>query len=403
MGAAPVRRIEGVAVACPVTVPYAKSSPRPTLWWLGRAVAGLVEAAGIDKADIDGLIVASYTLGVDGAAAVAEHFGLSLRTLDQLPFGGASGAIAVKRAARAIEAGEAEIVACIAGDTLGGGGFRDLVENFSSFSRDAVLPYGASGPNGVFSLITGNYMTRFGATREDFGKLCVTQRNHAQANPLALLRAPLSLDQYLNARPIAPPLHLFDCVLPCCGAEAFLVMSADRARSLGLEHAAVRAAIERHNANIDPDARTPVQESGGWELEADAFYHAAGYGPGDMHFLQAYDDYPVMVTMQMEDLGFCPKGEGPAFIRRTEFSLDGDLPLNTNGGQLSVGQAGAAGGFLSVTEAVRQLTGRPTGGAVRGARGGAERGVVSGYGTVNYDRGLCASAVLLERGDGRAA
>src|SRR5687768_18100297 len=105
----------------------------------------------------------------------------------------------------------------------------------------------------------------------------------------------------------------------------------------------------------------PVQTRAGWALERDALYAQAGCGPHDMDFLQTYDDYPVISLMQLEDLGFCAKGEGPAFVRRHGFTWDGDFPLNTCGGQLSAGQAGAAGGFLGMVEAVRQLTGQAAG------------------------------------------
>jgi acetyl-CoA acetyltransferase len=110
-----------------------------------------------------------------------------------------------------------------------------------------------------------------------------------------------------------------------------------------------------------------------------------------MDFLQAYDDYPVISLMQIEDLGFCAKGEGAAFVRAHAFTHDGDFPLNTSGGQLSVGQAGAAGGFLGMTEAIRQLTGAADGRQVKDAK----LGLVSGFGMINFDRGLGSGAVVL--------
>jgi acetyl-CoA acetyltransferase len=109
--------------------------------------------------------------------------------------------------------------------------------------------------------------------------------------------------------------------------------------------------------------------------------------------LQAYDDYPIMVMIQLEDLGFCKKGDGPKFVRETDLTVTGEgLALNTCGGMLSAGQAGAAGGFLSVVEAMRQLTREPLGLQVPNA----SAGVVSGYGYINYDRGLCAAAAILQ-------
>ena len=120
-------------------------------------------------------------------------------------------------------------------------------------------------------------------------------------------------------------------------------------------------------------------------------YAQAGAAPADVDFIQTYDDYPVIVMMQFEDLGFCDKGEGPAFVRARGLTHDGDFPNNTGGGQLSCGQAGAAGGFLGMTEAIRQLTGQAGDHAVPGAR----LGLVSGFGMVAYDRCLCTGAVLL--------
>src|SRR5215510_7218952 len=161
----------------------------------------------------------------------------------------------------------------------------------------------------------------------------------------------MTLDEYMAARPISEPIHLFDCVMPCAGAEAFLVMREERARELGLPHALVRGAIERHNAYADD----PVMVRGGWRMDRDDLYAQAGVKPADVDFVQTYDDYPVIVMMQFEDLGFCEKGEGPDFVRQHSFTNEGTFPHNTSGGQLSVGQAGAAGGYLGLVEAMRQL------------------------------------------------
>ncbi len=119
----------------------------------------------------------------------------------------------------------------------------------------------------------------------------------------------------------------------------------------------------------------------------------AGVKPDDIDLVETYDDYPVIVTMQFEDLGFCAKGEGPDFIRSHSFTTDGSFPHNTSGGQLSAGQAGAAGGYLGITEAMRQLTGKPIGKPVADAK----LALVSGFGMINYDRGLSSGAAVLAR------
>ena len=377
----------GVAVAVPVTVPYVRYSIRAAHWWLARSLSDLLKISSLKKADIDGLSVSSFTLAPDTAIGLTQHLGLSPRWLDHVPYGGASGIVALRRAARAVQAGDAEVVACLAGDTNHVDSFRLTLANFSQFARDAVYPYGAGGPNASFAFLTAYYMRSYGATREDFGKLCVAQRANALKFPHALFKKPLSLDEYLSARPIADPLHLFDCVMPCAGAEAFLVLSSERAESLKIPFARLLGTIERHNA-FPSD---PVQMRAGWALDKDELYRQAGAAPSDMSFVQTYDDYPVISLMQLEDLGFCGKGEGPGFVRRHSFTHDGSFPINTSGGQLSVGQAGAAGGFLGLVEAVRQLTGQAPGRQVKDAK----LGLVSGFGMINYDRGIASGAAIL--------
>jgi acetyl-CoA acetyltransferase len=378
---------QGIAVAVPVTVPYVRYSIRSAHWWIARALAALLKDSGLRKQEVDGLCVSSFLLTPDTAVGLTQHLGVSPRWLDHIPMGGASGVVGLRRAARAVQAGDAEVVACIAGDTNHVDSFRLTVANFSQFARDAVYPYGSGGPNASFAFLTAYYMREFGATREDFGKLCVAQRDNALKFPHALFRKPLTLQEYLDARPITEPLHLFDCVMPCAGAEGFLVMSAERARAMTLRHCNILGTIERHNAFPDD----PIQMRGGWAQDRDVLYQQAGVGPDAVDFLQTYDDYPVITAMQLEDLGFCAKGDAPAFIRNHTFTTDGSFPLNTSGGQLSVGQAGAAGGYLGMVEAIRQLTGAAGARAVAGAR----IGLVSGFGMINYDRGLCSGAALL--------
>jgi acetyl-CoA acetyltransferase len=381
------RGYEGVAVAVPVTVPYVRYSIRAAHWWLARCLADLLKESGLRKEDVDGLSVSSFTLAPDTAIGLTQHLGLSPRWLDHVPFGGASGVVMLRRAARAVEAGDAEVVACIAGDTNHVDSFRLTLANFSQFARDAVYPYGAGGPNASFAFLTAYYMRTYGAKREDFGKLCVAQRANALKFEHALFKKSLTLEEYLGARPIADPLHLFDCVMPCAGADGFLVTTEERAKALGLRYARLLGTIERHNAF----ASDPVQMRAGWALDRADLYEQAGAGAEDMDFVQTYDDYPVISLMQIEDLGFCAKGEGPDFIRTHTFTTDGSFPLNTSGGQLSVGQAGAAGGSLGMVEALRQLT------RAAGARQvkDAKLGLVSGFGMINFDRGLGSGAAIL--------
>jgi acetyl-CoA acetyltransferase len=383
------RDYHDVVLAAPVTVPYVRYSIRSAHWFVAQALARLIKASNLRKADIDGLSLGSFTLAPDTAIGLTQHLGVTTRWLDHVPLGGACGIVALRRALRAVQAGDAEIVACIGADTNHVDSFRQSLGSFSVFARDAVFPYGSGGPNASFAFLTSYYMRTYGATREDFGKLCVAQRDNALGYPYALFKKKLTLEEYLTARPIADPIRLFDCVMPCAGAEGFLVMSRRRAESLDLPYVCVRATSERHNAFPED----PIQMRGGWVLDRDRMYGAAEVEPKDIDFVQTYDDYPVMSVIQLEDLGFCEKGAGPALMRRNSFTTDGTFPINTSGGQLSVGQAGCAAGFLGLVESIRQLTDRNLARAVADAR----FGIAVGFGMITYDRGLCSGAAVLSR------
>jgi len=380
---------EGIAVTVPVTVPYERFSTRGAPWFLGRTLAALLQQSGLEKDAIDGLCVSSFSLTPDTAVGLTQHLGVSPRWLDHIPMGGASGVVAVRRAARAVQAGDADIVACIGGDTNHVDSFRLMLGSFSAFARDATWPYGSGGPNSMFAFITAHTMRTRGATREDFGRICVAQRQNALGIPHAMFKKPLTLDEYMSARLIADPIHLFDCVMPCAGGDGVLVMSEARARDLGLPFVQVLAATERHNAWRED----PIMIRGGWSVDRDELFGMAGVQPQDLDFVQFYDDYPVIVMMQYEGHGLCAEGEGAEFVRAHSLDCAGTMPTNTSGGQLSMGQAGAAGGYLGLVEAVRQLTDRPLGAAVPDAK----VGLVSGFGMITYDRCLCTGAVLLGR------
>jgi acetyl-CoA acetyltransferase len=289
-----------------------------------------------------------------------------------------------------VQTGDCDIAACVAGDTNHVDSFRRTLSTFSRFAQDAVYPYGSGGPNANFALIAQSFMRMTGATRADFGKLAVAQRDNALKFPHALMKKPLTLDDYLNARAIADPIHLFDCVMPCAGAEAFLVMRDDIARDLKLPYTRIQGSIERHNAFPDD----PIQHRGGWLVDIDELYSMAALRPEQIDVVQTYDDYPVISMMQLENLGLCGPGEAPEFVRANTFTVDGTCPHNTSGGQLSVGQAGCAGGYLGVVEAIRQLTGTALGGQV----GDCKAALVSGFGMITYDRGLASCAAILGKG-----
>lgn len=365
---------------------YEKKTDRTLFSFLAEAGYRALDSAGLSFSDVDGLAICSFELPPDNTVTAAEQLGIST-SWAYLGTSGSAGPVAsIIHAVHAIESGQATTVLCIAGDNYDVGGHFKLMDNFNRGLRNYGTPLGFGGANGLFGIIQRKHMETYGTRPEDLGRIAVGQRLSAQKNPAALLRGPMTIDDYLNARIIADPIRLYDCVLPCAGAEAVVVTALDRAAP----GKGVRVVTGYERYNHPPMEVAPLR--GGWELFADRLYADAGYGPGDMDFVQLYDDYPIMVAIQLEDLGFCKKGEVSSFLARNSFDWLGSLPLNTGGGQLSCGQAGIAGGLLSVTEAVRQIRGE--GGARQVAK--AKRGLVAGYGMVGYGHGLAASSIILE-------
>ena len=378
---------EGVVLTAPVSVPYVRYTNETAHWWIAKALCEALGVIQMTPQEIDGLSVSSFTLAPDTPVGLTQHLGISPRWLDTVPMGGACGVAAMRRAARAIQAQDVDVVACVAGDTNRIDSFRNLLSAFSRFAMDATFPYGFGGPNASFALLQDAYIQEFGATRADFGKIAVAQRESALRYPQAVMKKPLTLAQYMEGRMISDPISLFDCVMPCAGAEAFVMMREEMAIAKGLPFARIASTIERTNAFPDD----PIQLRGGWAVDVDDLWSMAGHGPEAIDAMQTYDDYPIISMMQFEDLGFCAKGEGPEFVRKHDLTIGGDFPHNTSGGQLSVGQAGAAGGYLGLVEAIRQVTGTANGTQVENAR----RVLVSGFGMINYDRGLCSAAAVI--------
>ncbi|WP_372921754.1 thiolase family protein [Roseovarius sp.] len=368
---------------------YEKKSERSVQRLLYEASDAALASAGLPWSDVDGLGVACFRLPPDNVTTVAEHFGLAPRFLFHGVYGGASGIVGMLHAARAIQNGDAEVVVVATADSFNVTAHNETVDNFNVSVRDFMSPQGFAGPNGMFALHTRLYMQRTGAREEDFGQFCISLRENALRNPNALFKKPLTMEDYLSAKRIADPLRLFDCVMPCVGGDAVVLASARVAERLSVPKVAILAGGERHNYPAD-DIYAPYS---GWEAYAGQLYERAGVSPGDMDFAQVYDDYPVMSFIQLEGLGICQQGDAFRFVREQDITWRGDFPVNTGGGQLSAGQAGASGGMIGVVEGVLQLRGEGGERQVANAR----RGVVSGYGMVAYGRGLSTSAAILER------
>jgi acetyl-CoA acetyltransferase len=364
--------------------PYTRApqgEPTPSL--LAQAARGALEDAGLGPADVDGLGVASFSLAPDHAIDLAWRLGLRLRWLMEDPHGGASALNMLQHAWRAIEAGDAEAILLLAGDALSSSDFRRLVDGHNAATRDHVAPIPAGGPNALFALLTRRHMREQGLGRETYGRVVLAQRRWAGLNPAAVYREPLTLADYLDAPIVADPLTLFDCVPIVAGANAVVVTAAERAAGGRAIEVVAFAAAHNHDQQEGDGLRTGLAET------AAALWEAAGHGPAEVDVASVYDDYPVMVLVQLTDLGFASDGELERFARE---QLEGRrLPVNTSGGQLSAGQAGAAGGMHGLVEAVRQLRGEAGKRQVEGAR----TAVVTGYGMIAYRYGACSNAVVL--------
>ena len=363
---------------------YSRKSEEPLLWYYAEAIRCALGQTGLKKSDIQGFSVTTQA-SPDYSPHVAEQLGLELDWVLNGDYGGAGGVTSVRRAADAIEAGHIEVAVLVGGNSFD----KSVVHQRPLEYQRAnyVDVYGYGGPNSLMALIQRLHMEQFGTTLEQIGKIAVAQRENARQNPQALLREPMNLEDYLNSRMISDPIRLFDCVMPCSGAECVVLASEERARSISDKLVYLVTDAERVNyqvGNMLPDKTTF-----GIKVVAEKLF--AEVRREQIDFFELYDDYPIAVLIQIEDLGYCKKGEGGKFVEAHDLSYEGDFPVNTGGGQLSVGQAGLAGGYLHIVEALRQLRGEAGPRQVKKA----ERALVTGIGWLSYGRNLGTTAGLI--------
>ncbi|MEN2433625.1 thiolase family protein [Comamonas sp. F1-6] len=368
-----------------VEVPYARRSTETTTQWLGKAFNELLEQQGIPADRIDGLGIASFTLRPDRCVDMSWRLGLSLSWFMDDANGGVSGINLLQHAVAAIENGLARNIVLLAGDSFQPADFHDLVANYNRTTQTLLRPLTIANPNSLFALVTQRHMARHKLDRSDYGKLVMAQRRNASRNPLAVYRSNMSMDDYLNAAPVADPLGVFDCVPVVSGANAILISHADEVtRTEGC----VRVRSIQTCQNFDNHEGDGLQT--GLSKVAGRLFSQAGLTKDNIDVVSVYDDYPVMSLVQLQDLGFIEDGSMHRFLRETV--AEDRIALNTSGGQLSVGQAGTAGGMHGLVEAIRQLGGQCGDRQLPAAR----TALVSGYGMVEYRYGMCANAVILE-------
>lgn len=380
-----------IVIAGYAETPVQFRSGRSAYDFAGEALAGLLEATGVEKDAIDGLSVTvplSEAANPFFAVYMTEALGLSPTWLNYGGMGGCSATGGVARAMSAIRDGHCEVALILSADAPS----TNWGANYGAFRGEFQDPVGVQGPPSMFGLLMSRYKHQYGLKDEALGKIAVTQRNHAllNENGLEKFRKPLSMEDYLSSRVVSDPLRMLDSVMFCDGANAFLVMTRQKAEALGIRkmvHPTAYAELTNVNGN---QARPDITETG-FAAIAPKVFEQSGLKPGDIDMFQPYDDFTIAVLMQFEDFGFCGKGEGSDFVLGTDLSYSGDLPLNTGGGQISAGQPGLASGGLNLSEAVRQLFGEGGGRQVKDPK----NALVTGIGVIPYGRNWGTSTAMI--------
>jgi acetyl-CoA acetyltransferase len=369
---------------------FSKNSGVSTLTLALRAISAACADAGIAVSDLDGAACHRVGDSVQGAVVVQA---LGMRDphfyVDQFGGGSASHTV-VSQAALAVAAGVADYVVCWRAINarsewrMGGTGRPppDVVE------FQYQTPYGYATPPQQFAVQAQQYLHKYGATREDFGRVAIIQRDNASRSPRAMMRAPITMDDYLESRMIVEPLCLFDCCLETDAAIAVVVTSAERARNLRHRPVLISGAVWGGGQTLFSNHRDDFTTTAAVDASA-RLYEMAGVGPSDIDVACIYDAFTPLVLVQLEDYGFCGKGEAPGFMRDGNTVKGGSLPVNPHGGHLSEGYVH---GLNHIAEAVQQLRGDADERQVPGAEvalSTGQPGLVAGT----------MSALILRRGD----
>ncbi len=380
-------RRKGVCLVGYGSTEYSRQSEKPLLSHFSDTIGQALQQTGLHKKEIQGFSVTTQA-SPDQSPFVAEQLGLELDWVLNGDYGGAGGVMSLRRAADAIEAGHIDLAVLVGGNSFDKTVSHQRILEYQRSNYVDVFGYG--GPNTLFALVERRHMEEYGTQLEQIGKIAVTQRGNARLNPQALLRNPITMEDYLNSRLISDPIRLFDCVMPCSGAECIVIASEERAKQITGK--LVYLVTDAEKVNYQVGVMLPDKTTTGMKIVGERLFAEVNRDKIDL--CEIYDDYPIAVLIQLEDLGFCGKGDGGKFVEAHDLSFSGDFPLNTGGGQLSVGQAGLGGGYLHLVEALRQLRGEA------GLRqvANAERALVTGIGWLAYGRNLiCTAGLVMER------
>lgn len=338
--------------------------------------------AGLERRAIDGVLtsVAFAAPFHRFSVAFGEYFGIQPTFSNTLQVSGATAATMFNIAAAAISAGLADNVLVLGADSLLTGLSPDLALRSMTESRDQQyeMPFGIPVAN-TFAMTAHRHMREFGTTSGQFAKVAVIHREHAMRTPGAQMSEPISVDDVLNSGWVTTPYHKLDCSLISDGAAAFIVTAADRAGDARSKPVYILGGGECYTHEhifLMPSLTT----TGAVESSAKA-YAMAGVRPGDIDVAGVYDCFTGTVVMMLEDLGFCPKGEGGRFVDDRQITYGGSIPINTHGGLLSFAHPGMPGSLLHFLEVVEQLRGRCGERQVAGAELGLVHSLGAGFAT----------------------
>ena len=343
---------------------FSKESGRSEMSLASEAVAAAIADAGLKPSDVDGMV--TYSSDNNPEVEIARHVGIgSLRHFSRVHYGGGAACGTVALAAMAVATGVADVVVCYRAfnERSGrrfGAGIQDI-PNAATAERAQfswTTPFGQLTPASWVAMVARRYMHLYGATSQDFGRVAVAGRRHAATNPAAwFYNQPITLEEHQASRWIVDPLHLLDCCQESDGGQALVITSAERARDLPNTPALIVATAQgagEEQWTMTSFFRDDIAQLPEMKVVADELWTSSGLTPADIQTAILYDHFTPYVLMQLEEFGFCGRGEAKDFIKDGALEMGGKLPINTHGGQL--GEA-YIHGMNGIAEAVRQVRG----------------------------------------------
>jgi acetyl-CoA acetyltransferase len=314
-----------------------------------EACRNALAEAGIEKGEVDGLFTAGLT-----TTELGEYLGIAPAYTDGTSVGGASFVIHVGHAVAAIAAGLCRVALISHGQSGRSRVGAPMLPLYGVNQQQFEAPFGLPTPIGAYALACSRHMHRYGTTHEQLAEIAVATRKWAALNPRALMRDPISIQDVLTSRWIAWPLHLLDCCLVTDAGGAVVLTSRERARDLKAKPVAVLGFGEHHDHSMI--SQMPDLTAGPGRVSGQRAFAMAGVRRDEVDVAEIYDSFTYTVLLSLEDLGFCAKGEGGAFVSGQRTAPGGAFPMNTQGGGLSYTHPGMFGVF-TVIEAVRQVRG----------------------------------------------